>query len=115
MQGKGGLVRNVLIPTHLAERLENQRFKQPVTIVDRQINYLQRYDIGAGKKWSDSFSRASKRALFFSTGGHGLRHSYAQERMAELNQLGFARTVALQTVSQEMGHFRSQITEVYLR
>lgn len=27
---------------------------QPITVVDRKINYLQRYDIAGGKKWSDS-------------------------------------------------------------
>ena len=52
---------------------------------------------------------------FFSNGGHGLRHSYAQERMAELKSLGLARAIALETVSQELGHFRAEITEVYLR
>ncbi|MFT7318300.1 MAG: hypothetical protein ACI8WF_002750, partial [Pseudoalteromonas distincta] len=43
------------------------------------------------------------------------RHSYAQERMIELNALGFKYKTALETVSQEMGHFRPEITEVYLR
>jgi len=36
---------------------------------------LQRYDIGGGKKWSDSFSKASNCTLLFSTGTLGLRHS----------------------------------------
>ncbi|MCX2768990.1 site-specific integrase [Pseudoalteromonas sp. B530] len=81
VQGKGGLIRHVLIPTTLANKLEQQRIAQPITVVDRKINYLQRYDIAGGKKWSDSFSKASNRALLFSTGAHGLRHSYAQERM----------------------------------
>lgn len=115
MQGKGGLIRHVLIPNKLVEQLEKRRLDNPVTITDRRINYLQRYDIGAGKRWSDSFSKASKRALFFSTGAHGLRHSYAQERMSELIALGLSRSVALETVSQEMGHFRPDITEIYLR
>lgn len=114
VQGKGGLIRHVLIPNDLVVELEKRRFNYPVTVRDRRIKYLQRYDIGAGKRWSDSFSKASKRALFFSTGAHGLRHSYAQERMSELIALGFRRAVALETVSQEMGHFRPEITEVYL-
>jgi len=115
VQGKGGLIRHVLIPNDLVEQLEQRRFNNPVTAKDRRINYLQRYDIGAGKRWSGSFSKASKRALFFSTGAHGLRHSYAQERMRELMSIGFKRSLALETVSQEMGHFRLEITEVYLR
>jgi integrase len=72
-------------------------------------------EIGAGKRWSDSFSKASKRALFFSTGAHGLRHSYAEERMREIMEIGFNRLLALKTVSQEMGHFSREITEVYLQ
>ncbi|NSY35845.1 site-specific integrase [Pseudoalteromonas sp. JC28] len=114
VQGKGGLIRHVLIPTTLANKLEQQRLAQPITVVDRKINYLQRYDIAGGKKWSDSFSKASNRALLFSTGAHGLRHSYAQERMVELKGLGLKYETVLETVSQEMGHFRAEITEVYL-
>ena len=59
-------------------------------------------------------SAASERVLGWSTGAHGLRHSYAQERMAEL-QASLSRDAALTTVSQEMGHFRPEITETYLR
>ena len=117
MKGKGGLIRNVLIPNALATQLEQRRLAQPITVRDREINYLQRYDIGGGHKWSCSFSfsKASSRTLFFSDGGHGLRHSYAQERMTELKSLGLSRATALETVSQELGHFRADITEVYLR
>lgn len=112
--GKGGLKRHALIPTALVNQLEQRRLKSPVTVTDRQIKYLQRYDIGGGKKWSDSFNKASNRELFFSTGAHGLRHSYAQERMVELRSLGYSRAIALESVSQEMGHFRPEITEVYM-
>ena len=115
VKGKGGLIRDVLIPNALATQLEQRRLAQPITVRDREINYLQRYDIGGGHKWSCSFSKASVRTLFFSNGGHGLRHSYAQERMNELKNLDFNRATALETVSQELGHFRAEITEVYLR
>ncbi len=50
-----------------------------------------------------------------STGAHGLRHSYAQERLDELQRAGLSQDLALTTVSQEMGHFRAEITETYLR
>ncbi len=36
-----------------------------MTVRDREINYLQRDDIGGGHKWSCSFSKASSRTLFF--------------------------------------------------
>ena len=113
--GKGGLTREVLIPHDLSAKLELRKFKQPVTVVDRKINYLQRYDIGGGKEWSDSFNKASNRTISFSNGAHGLRHSYAQERLLELILNQYPYQIALETVSQEMGHFRSEITEVYLR
>ncbi len=114
--GKGGLVREVLIPAQLAHRLEQQRLDQSMRITDRGIHYQQHYDIGGGHSWSASFSAASSRVLGWSTGGHGLRHTYAQERMVEL-QVNHCLSYqdSLRTTSQEMGHFRPGITEVYLR
>ena len=113
--GKGGLTREVLIPSNLAEKLEDRRLSVPQQVTDRGIHYQKHYDIGGGRAFSQSFSRASNNALGYSHGAHGLRHSYAQERMDELRSNGLAREVALETVSQEMGHFRADITEVYLR
>ena len=115
VEGKGGLVREVAIPQELANRLEAHRLETPATRTDRNINYKNcRYDIGGGRAFSASFSRCSKSALGHSSGAHGLRHSYAQERMGEL-QKTMPRNMALKTVSLEMGHFRPEITEVYLR
>ncbi|EPS7269541.1 site-specific integrase [Vibrio cholerae] len=114
VEGKGGLVREVLIPQNLAKRLEERRLNQPMQITDRGVNYTSYYDINGGNRWSSSFSAASNRALTWSAGAHGLRHSYAQERMNEL-QTSMPYEKALEVVSQEMGHFRSNITEVYLR
>ncbi len=114
VQGKGGLVREVLIPHELAARLEARALAVPQPITDRGIHYLSCYNIGGGQRWSNSFSAASERALGWSSGAHGLRHSYAQQRMHEL-QYTLRRDHALATVSQEMGHFRPEITEIYLR
>lgn len=113
--GKGGLCRTVLIPTALAQQLESRRYPAPKVRVDRGVNYLSRYNLAGGAAWSSSFTQASKRAIYRSSGAHGLRHSYAQQRMAELQTSGLSRLAALETVSQEMGHFRPDITEVYLR
>mgnify|MGYP000524084800 CR=1 FL=1 len=113
--GKGGLIRQILIPEHLSKKLETLRFASPQTVTDRGVIYQQHYDINAGARWSNSFSRASKAVLGHSNGGHGLRHTYAQNRMNELIELGYSRQQALETVSQELGHFRPDITEVYLR
>lgn len=115
VEGKGGLCREVAIDRGLAERLEERRLDEPKTVYDREIRYQQHYDLGGGKQWSDSFSKASERELGWSEGAHGLRHEYAQERMETLQGMGYEYRNALEVVSQEMGHFRPEITEVYLR
>ena len=111
--GKGGLVREVLLPHRLAERLEERRLDGPERVVDRGVRYLQRYDIGGGHAFSASFSRASVEALGKSRDAHGMRHSYAQERMRELMHHAEHR-LALAIVSEEMGHLRPSITVAYL-
>ncbi|WP_444679717.1 hypothetical protein [Halomonas sp. E19] len=113
--GKGGLCREVLIPRELAERLEATRLEEPRHVNDRGVHYQSHYDIGGGQRWSNSWSQASNAALGWSNGAHGVRHSYAQERMGELQRAGLSYRDALEVVSQEMGHFRESITEVYLR
>lgn len=113
--GKGGLIREVALPQELVLRLEASRFIEPRIVLDRGIRYEQHYAIGGGQAWSSSFGRASERVLGWSTGAHGLRHGYAQERMNELQGQGYLYKDAQELVSQEMGHFRADITEVYLR
>lgn len=113
--GKGGLCREVLIPRELADRLEAARLAEPQRVTDRGVHYQQHYAIGGGQRWSNSWSQASNAALGWSNGAHGVRHSYAQERMGELQRAGLSYRDALETASQEMGHFRPEITEVYLR
>jgi integrase len=115
VRGKGGLVREIAIQNKLADQLAKLRLVEPRVVTDRDIFYLQHYDLGGGHRWSDSFSRASKRELGWSSGGHGVRHTYAQTRMRALQMRGFNYERALGIVSQEMGHFRQDITEVYLR
>ena len=88
--GKGGLTREVLIPNKLADKLEERRLDVPQQTTDRGVHYEQKYEIGAGQKWSNSYTQASNRALSWSEGAHGLRHSYAQERMNELQNSGCA-------------------------
>jgi integrase len=113
--GKGGLIREVQIPADLAQRLEARRLDIPRNVTDRGVRYQTHYNIGGGNAWSSSFSKVSKSELGYSTGAHGLRHSYAQQRMDELQGQGRQYESSLEVVSQEMGHFRPDITEVYLR
>lgn len=113
--GKGGLVREVLLTRELAAAVEARRLEEPRLVVDRGVQYAQHYTIGGGRSWSQSFSSASRRELGFSNGGHGLRHSYVQERMDELQRRGMAYKQARATVAQEVGHFAGETTETYLR
>lgn len=115
VEGKGGLIREVMLSKELAIRLEMERLPEPRQVIDRGVNYTQNYDIGGGRSWSQSFSAASQRELGFSNGAHGLRHSYAQERMDELQRSGMNYDEAKGTVAQEVGHFDPDTTEAYLR
>jgi integrase len=113
--GKGGLVREVAIPVALAERLEVLRLPEPRQVTDRSVHYDTRYDLRGGHAWSQSYSDAAKRVLGWSTGAHGIRHTYAQIRLKEIQSRSYDYEDALEIVSQELGHFRPDITEVYLR
>jgi len=113
--GKGGLVREIILPHDLAEQLETLRLRESLPVTDRGVHYEQHYAIGAGQRWSNSFSRAANRTLEWSAGAHGVRHSYAQERLDELQNAGHSLDLAKETVSQELGHFRPSITDIYLR
>lgn len=113
--GKGGLIREVAIPKSLAERLEMMRLDAPRTVRDRNVVYQQRYAIGGGQALSQAFSAASKAVLGYSTGLHGVRHGYAQQRHYETQKVFGDPERALRVVSQELGHFRPEITLVYLR
>ena len=115
VKGKGGLVREVLIPAQLARELELRRLPEPVTHRNRGINHQQHYDITAGQSFSHIFTRASVKCLGWSTGAHGLRHGYAQVRMDELHMGEFTRQERMEIVSQELGHFRPDIVKAYLR
>lgn len=116
--GKGGLCREISVPKELADRLEQRKLSEPIITTDRKVKYEQHYDIGGGNKWSSSFNRASNEVCSWSNGAHGLRHSYAQERVSELQRKengdhSYEESKAI--VSLEMGHFRENITETYLR
>lgn len=113
--GKGGLIREIRLDRKLAEELEKLRRPEAIKVEDRKVSYESHYELPGGNNWSKSFSDASKRALGFSNGGHGLRHQYVQSRMNKLHQLGYNEKQAKLIVSQEVGHFRASITNVYLR
>ncbi len=113
VKGKGGLYRAVMIPHCLAKRLEQYRLETPRKIKDRKCTIVNRYDITGGKKFTNAFSQLSKRIFGWSHGAHGLRYAYAQQR---LNHSIPDRSYdeKLEIISQELGHFRKQITPHYL-
>ena len=113
--GKGGLKREVLLSHATARELETRRLAAPRPVTDRGIHYPQHYEINGGLRWARSFSAASQRALGWSTGAHGVRHAYAQTRMEELARQGLKYVDAREVLSQELGHFRGDIVETYLR
>lgn len=112
-RGKGGLARSVMIPMALHEQLAMRRLQPEVTVVDRKVVRISRFDIGGGQSLSESFSAASKRALGFSLGLHGVRHAYAQRRLETLLELGVDPTDSMEIISQELGHLRPEITLAY--
>jgi len=113
--GKGGLRRKVPIPSALAVLLEARRLSLPQLVWDRGIKYELCYDVGFGQAFSQSFSAASKNALGLSRGAHGLRHSYAKNRTLTLRSIFGSQDIAQRIVSQELGHFRPDITLAYYR
>jgi len=114
--GKGGLVREVMISQPLAVELEARRLDVPVLVKDRGVNGIAKhYDISGGHTWAKSFSRTSISTFKRSTGAHGLRHSYAQERVNQLITAGYSFNETLGIVANEMGHFREKVTKTYLR
>ena len=115
MKGKGGLVREVEIPNELVILLESHRLDTAIVIRDRGVNYETYYDLSAGKALSQAFSRASQKMLNWTTGLHGTRHSYAQNRLFRLLDIGISYDGALKIISEELGHFRPSITLCYLR
>ena len=65
--------------------------------------------------YSNQLEKACKAAGQEWHGTHGLRHTFAKTRMAELTGMGMSYNKALRIVSEEMGHHRPEITEWYLR
>lgn len=113
--GKGGLKRKIFLSIELSNRLEELVFEKPVKKTSRKIHYLKRFDLIGGQIFSQQFSRLSKKKFGWSSGAHGLRHSYAQRRLNHLQLNGFLWKDAVEIVSQEMGHFSISNTLTYFR
>jgi len=111
--GKGGLRREVRLPNDLADEMELKAIL-PKIIREREIYYVKHFDLIGGQAFSNAFSRLSLATLGWSTGGHGLRHRFAQDRLRELQCGGFTFESALLILAQELGHFSVANTKYYL-
>ena len=112
---KGGLVRPIFIKDELAARLEATRLDTPRTVYDRDRLIKDHYELIGGNRFSSSITRLSNNVLGYSNGAHGLRHSFAQQRMTVLQNSGLSRNDAKLQLSRELGHFRASIVDAYLR
>lgn len=115
VSGKGGLVRTVLVPLALVDELEATRRVTPVRIRHEGSDLTSYYDIPAGKRWAASFTQACRRAFHKTAGGHGLRHTFTQDRIAVLLGQKVSERDARKAVSVEIGHFRPDVIDIYLR
>ena len=112
VKGKGGLIRKV--PLHnreLVQKLCDNTKNGEKVFIDKNekthkvINNLQVFIYNHNKEFSNS-----DRNLTF----HGLRHAYAQNRYQHFINKGVDDYNARLKVSKELGHFRVEITEIYL-
>lgn len=103
---KGGLERDLYLPRDTYEKLELYVQEHG------KLHVPDGYD-------RDVYRAAIKEAAEENgqkyTGSHGLRHNYAQARMEELKAEGVGESAAKTAISVEMGHFREDITDHYLR
>lgn len=104
--GKGGLIREVMMPAALADRLEAVRLDTPRLVIDRGVRYQSIYAIGGGgQAWSQSFTSASTRALGWSAGGHAIRATWVNARIEQLQAAGYGIDDAKAITTQNCGHF----------
>jgi integrase len=111
--GKGGLRRAIAVPTHLYNELVKHRMHQSGTVRNRRSDFSTHFDLVGGQALSQAFTRASRAALGFSLGAHGLRYSYIQQKLADLRAMGLPEIECLAICSQHAGHFREDITLHY--
>ena len=99
---KGGKTGDVLIDIDIYKKLENHFIKN----LKFKINY---------QKYLNDLKEASEKTNQKYNSSHGLRWSFAQNRVRGYQQeAGYSYYEAIQHVSWEMKHFRASITEHYL-
>ena len=115
--GKGGLPRLRIFSYEHDHRLEHLRLDEPRAVKDRTPRHpvIQNYDLTGGKRFSEAWTQASRRALGDSPGAHCVRHGYAIDRMEYHLDRGLNFDQAYALTAQELGHFDPDATKGYLR
>lgn len=112
VKGKGGLVRQV--PLHNRDHIEKlHRATAPGQKVFVESGEKTHHVIQQAKNFISNHRPATETGrgnLSF----HGLRHTYAQGRYSQLLTQGLSEKASMTQVSKELGHFRPEITKVYL-
>lgn len=112
IKGKGGLVRTIPVyHKELIQRLYDDTPRGSKVFIrageqtHKIMKNIQMFIYNNQKE----FSCKDKNVTF-----HGLRHYYAQQRYDELRSKGLTDLQARKIVSLELGHYRINITEIYL-
>jgi integrase len=103
VRGKGGKVREIYTSPSTYEYLKN-----------RIENGNGVFKVNRGMYTNDVKEAAALSGQRY-TGTHDFRHSWVQDRYKELAQLGHSDEQCLTACSEEIGHVRPDITEVYLK
>ncbi len=116
--GKGGHEYTSTISPETAQRLEDFRLPMPRDFRERgQPNVVtqQYYALPAGAYLSKLWTYGCRQAFLTSRGLHGLRHTFAQQRLREMLWAGMTWDKAEECVSQQMGHYRAAELKTYCR
>jgi integrase len=102
IEGKGGKENTIALNLDTYQKLENYIQNDGEFRIDKD-------------DYRDNLKEVSEKTEQDYNGSHGLRWSFAQERFQDVQRYGLNYEEALQIVSQELGHERSDITEHYLK
>lgn len=112
---KGGVISLKAGDTKGGKERDLHVSKETYLKLEKYINENGKLKIDDPRAYRDAIKQASNVTNQNYTGSHGLRHTYAQNRMNELQTEGVGYRTACLIVSREMGHERPSITELYLR
>lgn len=102
VSGKGGKTRDLLV--------SKDTYSRVASYIEREGKFT-----FAENTYREMLKQAAHTSEQKYQGTHGLRWSFARERLSTIKGAGYSREDALKAVSQELGHERTDITNHYLR